>query len=675
MSGVAPWLRTCAAINGGLGGGGGGGGDGGDGDGGGGGETGDENIAIIESLVDDLISGPLAFFARRDGDGPSRQGVTAVLTRLGLRGPDVIRTLETLKGHPRTSATRHMDTRVCAVFTRVGNGAAECVYNYHEVTLEAQEWVTVIEHAVVNIEEAASVAADGGTGMFSVSVMEVRRHRDFVGVVAGKEPTRMLTERYTGTTILGDEARLDVHFKGPKASGANVIAAILLAMVHVYGHAAARAKVNTRILGDPDDFSFVGDRANVHTDDAAYFFETVTMTVLRTVASDGLGGANMHRGDGMDPRRTVAAVLGLTCLSLRLSREGHDDAVIVSLLDRMEGDLSARLYGYACAAAFRCDLPVEKLTKKTLNPSIKNAKPSPKKKKKKKGARPAREKQTKQRINAPRNGPPHTSHARGGRAGGIRVVMSSDEEAKAAHLLAQFLSPHTTSQDRTALEASLIAVRDGPGAWRWGLELLSAPVGVADARAGGGRGDGGGGGGGGGGGSGGGGAALQWLAAAAVESAILRRWQHLMPADRNAVLTMAWGCLIPPAQGVSPMAANKLAKALVDVAKLQWPEEDPGFFDRLLAAAAAPSTSSAALRVIAVSFEELSVREGGGGKGDDDDGWKGGWEKSGTRCGVVLFSSPLPSPFLFQQTLSSSRAPKYRRHTESRPTTTTHEMK
>ena len=31
MSGVAPWLRTCAAINGGLGGGGGGGGDGGDG--------------------------------------------------------------------------------------------------------------------------------------------------------------------------------------------------------------------------------------------------------------------------------------------------------------------------------------------------------------------------------------------------------------------------------------------------------------------------------------------------------------------------------------------------------------------------------------------------------------------------------------------------------------------
>lgn len=174
--------------------------------------------------------------------------------------------------------------------------------------------------------------------------------------------------------------------------------------------------------------------------------------------------------------------------------------------------------------------------------------------------------------------------------------MSS--EAEAAALLAKFLSPHTTPRDRTALEASLIAIRDGPGAWRWGLELLAAPAGAADARAAQG---------GAGGGVLGGGAALQWLAAAAVESAILRRWQQLMPADRNAIFNATWGCLIPPAPGVSPLAATKLAKALVDVAKLRWPEEDPGFFDRLLAAAAAPSTSSAALRVIAVSFEELSA--------------------------------------------------------------------
>jgi hypothetical protein len=111
--------------------------------------------------------------------------------------------------------------------------------------------------------------------------------------------------------------------------------------------------------------------------------------------------------------------------------------------------------------------------------------------------------------------------------------MSS--EAQAAALLARFLSPHTPPHDRTALEASLVAIRDGPGAWRWGLELLAAPVGAADARAsstpGGGSG----------GGTAGGGAALQWLAAAAVESAILRRWHTLMPADRNAICTATWG--------------------------------------------------------------------------------------------------------------------------------------
>ena len=45
------------------------------------------------------------------------------------------------------------------------------------------------------------------------------------------------------------------------------------------------------------------------------------------------------------------------------------------------------------------------------------------------------------------------------------------------------------------------------------------------------------------------------------------------------------------------------------VAKQRWPEEDPGFIDRLLAAAAVPGTSAAALRVVAVSFEELAGAE------------------------------------------------------------------
>jgi hypothetical protein len=125
--------------------------------------------------------------------------------------------------------------------------------------------------------------------------------------------------------------------------------------------------------------------------------------------------------------------------------------------------------------------------------------------------------------------------------------MSS--EAEVAALLTRFLSPHTSASDRSTIEASLIQVRDGPGAWRWGLELLAAPAGAADARAGAtGNSNGSGSSG------GGGGAALQWLAAAAVESAVLRKWSVLLPADRSAIFNTAWGALIPPAPGVEPLA-------------------------------------------------------------------------------------------------------------------------
>jgi len=58
--------------------------------------------------------------------------------------------------------------------------------------------------------------------------------------------------------------------------------------------------------------------------------------------------------------------------------------------------------------------------------------------------------------------------------------MSS--EAEVAALLTRFLCPRTPAPERATIEASLVAIRDSPSAWRWGLELLAAPAGAADAR-------------------------------------------------------------------------------------------------------------------------------------------------------------------------------------------------
>ena len=149
-------------------------------------------------------------------------------------------------------------------------------------------------------------------------------------------------------------------------------------------------------------------------------------------------------------------------------------------------------------------------------------------------------------------------------------------------MLHAFFSAHTPPDHRRALEAELLATRDAPGAWRWGLELLASQHAQTTTDP-----------------------ALQWLAAAAVESAVCRRWRSLMGADRDALARGAWACVIPPAPGVVPMAATKLGKALVETAKLRWPEEDPTFVDRLLRAAAVRRTSDAALEVLAVFFDEI----------------------------------------------------------------------
>jgi hypothetical protein len=139
--------------------------------------------------------------------------------------------------------------------------------------------------------------------------------------------------------------------------------------------------------------------------------------------------------------------------------------------------------------------------------------------------------------------------------------MSSSGEAEAVSLLTRFLSPHTSAIERTIHEASLVAIRDGLGAWRWGLELLASPAGAVDARAGG----------------AGCGAALQWLAAAAVESAVLRRWTHFAAEDKNAIFSAIFSCLIPPAlkPGLSSMAATKLSKALVCSLPASYPKPSP----------------------------------------------------------------------------------------------------
>ena len=167
---------------------------------------------------------------------------------------------------------------------------------------------------------------------------------------------------------------------------------------------------------------------------------------------------------------------------------------------------------------------------------------------------------------------------------------------RVAAVLAAFLSPSTSSDERRSLEAELVALRDRPDAWRWALETLFTPTsspildgGVDEIGA---------------------AAPLQWLLSSAVESALLRRWHVLPDADRRLLSGAVFACLVPPARGLTPLAVSKLAKAHADVAKREWPERDPDFFDRLLAVAesnqSGASASSAALRAVAVAFEELA---------------------------------------------------------------------
>ena len=167
---------------------------------------------------------------------------------------------------------------------------------------------------------------------------------------------------------------------------------------------------------------------------------------------------------------------------------------------------------------------------------------------------------------------------------------------RVAAVLAAFLSPSTSSDERRSLEAELVALRDRPDAWRWALETLFTPTsspildgGVDEIGA---------------------AAPLQWLLSSAVESALLRRWHVLPDADRRLLSGAVFACLVPPARGLTPLAISKLAKAHADVAKREWPERDPDFFDRLLAVAesnqSGASASSAALRAVAVAFEELA---------------------------------------------------------------------
>ena len=164
-----------------------------------------------------------------------------------------------------------------------------------------------------------------------------------------------------------------------------------------------------------------------------------------------------------------------------------------------------------------------------------------------------------------------------------------------AAVLAAFLSPSVSPDERRAREAELVALRDRPDAWRWALETLFTPTsspildgGVDEIGA---------------------AAPLQWLLCSAVESALLRRWHVLPDADRRFLSSAVSACLVPPARGLTPLAISKLAKALADVAKREWPERDPDFFNRLLAVAESnrfgPS-ALAALRVVAVACEELA---------------------------------------------------------------------
>ena len=118
------------------------------------------------------------------------------------------------------------------------------------------------------------------------------------------------------------------------------------------------------------------------------------------------------------------------------------------------------------------------------------------------------------------------------------VALPPPSLPRVAAVLAAFLSPSTSSDERRSLEAELVALRDRPDAWRWALETLFTPTsspildgGVDEIGA---------------------AAPLQWLLSSAVESALLRRWHVLPDADRRLLSGAVFACLVPPARDSHP---------------------------------------------------------------------------------------------------------------------------
>ena len=180
----------------------------------------------------------------------------------------------------------------------------------------------------------------------------------FVKNSAAADPASILTERYVGTTIHGLDPRVFEHLRGPVICGAGVFGAICQALVDVLGSVeAARAAIASRILADEDDISAVAEAARMPiASHAPYFAETVAMTLLRTVASDGLGGANIMRGAGFDPRAVVRAIHALR-------DAGHGATPILKgPLQEAPPALREMMYAYVVSVADDIGVPAEEIT-------------------------------------------------------------------------------------------------------------------------------------------------------------------------------------------------------------------------------------------------------------------------------------------------------------------------
>eukprot|EP00735_Rhodelphis_limneticus_P013672 TRINITY_DN7621_c0_g1::TRINITY_DN7621_c0_g1_i1::g.18566::m.18566 TRINITY_DN7621_c0_g1::TRINITY_DN7621_c0_g1_i1::g.18566 ORF type:complete len:915 (+),score=173.36,sp/Q924Z6/XPO6_MOUSE/22.29/4e-65,Xpo1/PF08389.7/5.3e-16,Xpo1/PF08389.7/3.4e+02,Xpo1/PF08389.7/2.6e+03,Xpo1/PF08389.7/5.4e+03 TRINITY_DN7621_c0_g1_i1:103-2847(+) len=144
-------------------------------------------------------------------------------------------------------------------------------------------------------------------------------------------------------------------------------------------------------------------------------------------------------------------------------------------------------------------------------------------------------------------------------------------------LLQEFFSPSVNTERKQELESRLLVLRSDPDTWHHCRDFLTA----SDSEL------------------------VQWFALAVYDHLLRHGWRNLSSEERAQERRFIFMFLCERWMVMTPLVRNKTAKLVVDIARIDWPHEDPEFLMQVSSLAQQAQTARLGLLLVRLVIEEM----------------------------------------------------------------------